>query len=402
VAIINNRNQLFHGINYTILALLFLVFTRIDCVGLVPHDLQGAGSMDLSIKPDTQEKTESSIGILPPEVLVRIMGFLLCDLTQSKDTTQTLTEKTETTTVQTLTQSIKNLEPFILLKNKQIADCIIQALYEKYKDIGCSKPFLVAMMSHIHLMLYWLDHYIKDTADREKLKNEINQIVPSIGVNALILAVAQNGKYATTKFLEAQADPDARETENGDTSLMLAMRGGYEPMARLLLNYKSDIDAKNEKEEQTALHLAIFGAGMNSEMKEKEKFLKLVRLLLEKEADPDKKDKDGNLPLSYAIEHDLPEAAQELIKYNANVNKPMGRRGSSMPLLHYIALRDVDQKKKLGWLKLFEDSKKLKIDIKDRCSHTALWYAKKTEGNEHVIDWLEKRINDNNNYPSNT
>lgn len=71
-----------------------------------------------------------------------------------------------------------------------------------------------------------------------------------------------------------------------------------------------DVNATNERR-QTAMHLAILGSKNDGSQQE---YLKIVKLLLEANADVDAKDSDGQTPMHYAVKYFDSDARKLLLR----------------------------------------------------------------------------------------
>ncbi|OCK77967.1 ankyrin, partial [Lepidopterella palustris CBS 459.81] len=90
-------------------------------------------------------------------------------------------------------------------------------------------------------------------------------------------------------LLNEWADVTARDN-NGLTPLFVAVMGDSTALVEMLLENSDNIDACNDRNGRTALHMAsIYGKG------------DIVQLLLKSGADPLLQDKDGYCPLHYAV-----------------------------------------------------------------------------------------------------
>lgn len=109
---------------------------------------------------------------------------------------------------------------------------------------------------------------------------------------ALLLAV-EDGEYAAVRRLVEQgADIEVRDA-NGNTPLNLAAAFGYLDITRYLIDHKANVDTRNAKGE-TPLISAVSKYGSNRDS--------IVRLLLEKDANPDIKDNNGKTAEMIATE----------------------------------------------------------------------------------------------------
>jgi len=114
---------------------------------------------------------------------------------------------------------------------------------------------------------------------------------------AAIHIVAKQGDLETLKIiLEYEVDTKAFDKCAGCTALHLAVRGGHEAVATLLVQEAASIVDLTDRKGQTPLHYATSTGS-----------LKLCELLLDAEADPEVSDLEGNCPLQLACGNEVLE-----------------------------------------------------------------------------------------------
>lgn len=118
------------------------------------------------------------------------------------------------------------------------------------------------------------------------------QATDLFGRSLLFQAVNAGAQKTAALLLERGADPDMRDKQ-GLTPLALAVAAADQNMAALLLERGADPNAPFPPFSQTALHLL-------ASMEMRRGHVILAKLLLEKGAEPDRKDILGNTPLHYA------------------------------------------------------------------------------------------------------
>ncbi len=132
---------------------------------------------------------------------------------------------------------------------------------------------------------------------------------------------AQKGDEGAIKsMLKRGVDVNKRDGY-GETALHIAVEEGHAKTARLLIDGKADINARDSTFGKTPLLKAI-------EADQKQ----IALLLLEKRADVNLADKNGWTPLAMAAEHGHFEIVQSLLAHGADVN---ARTSNGMtPLMH--------------------------------------------------------------------
>ena len=118
-------------------------------------------------------------------------------------------------------------------------------------------------------------------------------------------AAGKGDLFAVQCFLLRGADVDARSSILGLTPLHIAAENGHTGMSKLLIEKGADVNGKN-KHGKTPLHYAA-GNGNAA----------VAELLIEKGADVNAKDKDGKTPLAIAIKAGHEEVANLLHNHGA-------------------------------------------------------------------------------------
>jgi ankyrin repeat protein len=132
---------------------------------------------------------------------------------------------------------------------------------------------------------------------------------PRQGVPPLHAAVSTGRSGLVLALLRAGVSPETRVRETGETALHRAAREGQVEAARLLIDRGARIDAR-DKEGNTPLHLAVHkGQG------------KIVRLLLERTADPEVANKADATPLHVAAWLGRSRPAGLLLRHGARVGR---------------------------------------------------------------------------------
>ena len=150
---------------------------------------------------------------------------------------------------------------------------------------------------------------------------------------------ARQGNLAAVKsFLAAGIDPNVRDDEGG-TALIAAVTGNQGDIVKLLLDKGADVNAKN-KNGETALFWAppMEGAG------------DVIRLLLEKGADTNIESSRGITPVMNAASKRQVDVVKILIESGADINRKnkenigalgLAARANSMEIVHLLMTRGV-------------------------------------------------------------
>ena len=130
--------------------------------------------------------------------------------------------------------------------------------------------------------------------------------------NTAILDAAEDGDLKTAEaLLEKNPALVFTKDNHGWTPLLLAVKNGHIDLAQLLLTNKADVNAK-DKEGEIPLHWAIMSVNPKD----------LVKLLLATGADFNAKDREGKTPLHLAVLYwwQDPNIAELLLDKGADVN----------------------------------------------------------------------------------
>jgi cytohesin len=151
-------------------------------------------------------------------------------------------------------------------------------------------------------------------------------------------------------LLDSKADVNAKDNR-GQTPLAQVAHWGHEDMAELLLASKADVNAK-DNDGNTPLHEAAKSGNKD-----------VAVLLLANKADINARDNHGATPLHLAVFHRKTDVAKLLLANKADVN---ARASDGTMPLHYVA------SKELAELLL---ANKADVNAKDNDSHTPLNWA---------------------------
>jgi ankyrin repeat protein len=159
------------------------------------------------------------------------------------------------------------------------------------------------------------------------------------GVLTLQIGAKQNSTFLTKVFMALGAKPKATASKDGMSALHVAGFLGADQVIPLLIKEGTPINLQ-DKEGRTALHLAAYAGQVSSvaalmehkadpEVQEyvgqmtalhlavSQKHSGVVQVLLEKGANPNPEDKNGNTPLLIAEHEDLGDIMDILREYNA-------------------------------------------------------------------------------------
>ena len=152
---------------------------------------------------------------------------------------------------------------------------------------------------------------------RDKTSRELTALDYAIG----------NGRLGLVKLLlDKGANPNSSD-ESGRTPLMIAAQNGWQDTTEQLIAKGADVNAKDKaRHPQTVVDYAVLSGQQN-----------LVKLLLDKGANPPPPDEEGHTLLMTAAQHGWKTVAQELVAKGADVNaKHTTRRGQTV--LDYAVL----------------------------------------------------------------
>ncbi len=129
-----------------------------------------------------------------------------------------------------------------------------------------------------------------------------------VGASEIQEAARQGNRDKVQELLESNPELVATKDSNGRTPLHLAAWQGHRDAVELLLNHKSDVNAR-DKAGDTPLHLA---AGHGAQ--------ETVELLLARGAEVNAEDELGMTPLHKAVSLNQLETAEVLLSHGADVN----------------------------------------------------------------------------------
>ncbi|WP_438431491.1 ankyrin repeat domain-containing protein [Gorillibacterium sp. sgz500922] len=147
-------------------------------------------------------------------------------------------------------------------------------------------------------------------------------------VTRLFQAAQAGDAPALEELLQAEPELANRENEDGLTPLGFAAHFGSPAAVRVLLEHGADVEALSHSRvpyipSNTALHAAIAG----------ERSVEVIRLLLDRGADPNRTDSDGHTCLHAAAFHDDgTEILQLLIGRGAELNARGGAGETALSL----------------------------------------------------------------------
>lgn len=149
------------------------------------------------------------------------------------------------------------------------------------------------------------------------------------GATPLMMAVNGNHPEAVQVLLEAGANPNIKDV-NGNTPLARALSMGHLPIARLLLAKGADPTLRNKRGE-TMLHCACKNANDNLSPAGGGKTA-LVDLVIDRVADIDAVDAEGNTAMHYAGEHLSDKVVPQLLAKGAQSGLPNNKGMTPMML----------------------------------------------------------------------
>ncbi|CBJ33461.1 EsV-1-199 [Ectocarpus siliculosus] len=116
---------------------------------------------------------------------------------------------------------------------------------------------------------------------------DVNSATPGGFSPLMIAALTHQGRLA--RYLLSKGGSVSQKAINGRTALMVAADGGYLDITTLLVDAGAAVDTADTDGKKTALHLAVEG-----------KHPEVVRFLLEANANPSARVRDGRTPLHAA------------------------------------------------------------------------------------------------------
>lgn len=177
--------------------------------------------------------------------------------------------------------------------------------------------------------LHWAAYH--DDLETAKLLIEAGADVSTnndLGVTPLSLACLNGSGPMVKELLQAGANPN-QALATGETVLMTAARTGKPQVVRALLEAGANVDGMEPDRKQNALMWAI-----------SEEHAEVARVLLEYKADVNAKSKSGYTPLHFAARQGDLESARMLVKAGADVNAKDRRKVG--PLLTATVRGNVD------------------------------------------------------------
>lgn len=132
------------------------------------------------------------------------------------------------------------------------------------------------------------------------------------GFTPLMSAVHGESANVVERLCQLGADPNQycnRDESLGQTPLILASGLGRTKMLKILIKYNGDVNLKRLSDGKTALHTAIYWGSAEN-----------VAVLLQHDANPNIKDKDGNTALLYALSRYLKEYSNENSKSTQSIS----------------------------------------------------------------------------------
>jgi len=148
------------------------------------------------------------------------------------------------------------------------------------------------------------------------------------GYQPLHVASYYNSLKVAELLLSRGANMNAKVKSNGDTSLMVACRGGHSDVARVLIEGGSNINAKNNNGD-TPLMLACWKG-----------HIEIATILIERGSDIDAKNDYGGTSLMLACQNEDAEVARMLIKEGASGKTPTNLSNIDTPLHHLCQWED--------------------------------------------------------------
>lgn len=183
--------------------------------------------------------------------------------------------------------------------------------------------------------------------------------------------IAREGKDpALLKILQTAGDPlDRRDPELGYAPIHIAARMGNAPMVAALLDLGIPVELKN-RNGHTALHIAAT-----------EKVESVIRLLLERGADPNLGDNDGDVCLMYLPQVRAPLRIYRIFAEHPGVDLNRPNRGGDTPL-HFMARAGTPVE-----IVRFLVGRGMKTDLRNNAGKTPLDLAEEN-GNRTLAHYL--------------
>lgn len=226
---------------------------------------------------------------------------------------------------------------------------------------------------------------------------EIRTVMTERGTD-LLTAVLNRDENAVSRLLTGYTDIDATD-QDGLTPLMHSIIAKSAKITELLLVKGADVNIQS-KDGHTALLLAISNAAQDSPkypplhlsqresaIRQQESMIKLIKVLLQGDADPNAQNKHGQTGLMIAARADSVEIVSLLLTHNADV-RIKDEDGRNV-LMYAVETKDLP-----SCLKLLLDSK-ININDHDREGVTALMMAASWGKLETVRHLIHKGANVN-------
>src|SRR5262249_48218336 len=149
-----------------------------------------------------------------------------------------------------------------------------------------------------------------ETADLLILAGANANAANDYGVTPLSLACTNGSSSMVNRLLKARANPNAAAWA-GETAFMKCARAGNLDAVKSLLAHGAEVNAKENREEQTALMWAAA-----------EKHPEVVRALIDHGANVNAHSKSGFTPLMFAAQQGDIDSARILLAAGAKMNEP--------------------------------------------------------------------------------
>ncbi|KAL9041550.1 MAG: hypothetical protein Q9214_004069, partial [Letrouitia sp. 1 TL-2023] len=188
-----------------------------------------------------------------------------------------------------------------------------------------------------------------------------------------VRGAAAHGRDAALRILiEHGVDLETTNPPHGDTPLYLAAHLGFMSTAKLLLDAGANVNGSTSSGANTAL----FGAIVPSALYPNHRDQAIVRLLLERGADPNHRDSQSRRALHLAALYGEPDTVEILLKFGATVEEdddaetPLmtASEGHNPPIVrcllqHGASVNRRDSQGKSALARLSEQSQWKKVDI---------------------------------------
>ena len=179
-----------------------------------------------------------------------------------------------------------------------------------------------------------MDYFIKAVTDNltdevERLLNEdfdINYKLSDSNKTALHLAASSGLDAMVYKLIRLGADINARDF-NLQTPLHEASAKGHKKVVEILVNEDAAIDAQ-DSDLQTPLFHPLFHWLSQTPRSNQADHMDIIKLLVDKGADINAKDRFGNVPLHFAINN---ECSKEKVKLLLELGTPV-RKGTPIQI----------------------------------------------------------------------